>query len=222
MTKPKRVLCYGDSNTWGFSPKDGHRMDERWTRLLAAKNPELEVLEEGLNSRNAVCKDAHMPEKCGFDSFKMMLMSHKPLDLIILMLGTNDLKVTYHCSAKYIAQGLREYIRTWMNPTLYEDTPRPQLLILAPILLGDGLPEKEGVSGNFDARSLEQSEHLAEEIRKICDEYPVAFFDASLYAKASELDSLHMDEANHQQLAEALSIKVRDLLSDSLPETVEN
>ena len=100
-------------------------MDHRWTRLLnTAGTLDAEILEEGLNSRNAVCRDHHMPEKCGYDAWKMMLLSHKPLDAVVLMLGTNDLKSTYHCSARYIANGLREYVREWMNPTLYEGNSR--------------------------------------------------------------------------------------------------
>lgn len=215
----KRILCYGDSNTWGFSPVDGHRMKERWTRCLMEALPEAEILEEGLNGRNAVCKDPHLPEKCGFDSFKMMLMSHKPLDLVILMLGTNDLKAAYHCSALYIAHGLREYIRTWMNPTLYEDSQKPKLLVVAPVELGKNLVLLEGEGGGFDENSLKQSACLAGRIQADCEGYSVTFFDASKAAEASEEDGLHMNEENHRKLAEALLPVIESLLDQEKEKT---
>lgn len=210
----KRVLCMGDSNTWGFSPVDGHRMDGRWTRNLSSEELPLEIIEEGLNSRNAICKDNHMPEKCGFDMFKMMLMSHKPLDAVVLMLGTNDLKACYSSTAKSIAYGLREYIRTWMNPTLYEGFKQPKLLVIAPIELHETLPDLEGPGGNFDQRSLEQSKLLADEIKTVCDAYPVEFLDASKVAKASTIDGLHMDEDNHALLAKAVQEKLSEMLAE--------
>lgn len=212
MTK-KRILCFGDSNTWGFSPEDGHRMDQRWTRRLNPAGFETEILEEGLNSRNAVCRDPHMPEKCGYDSWKMMLMSHKPLDAVILMLGTNDLKSTYHCSARYIANGLREYVREWMNPTLYEGTAQPALLVVSPILLSGKLPELEGEGGGFNEYSRKQSLLLWDEVKASLAPYPVTLLNAADFARASDLDGLHMDEDNHAKLAAAISRTLENMLA---------
>ena len=210
LTK-KRILCFGDSNTWGFSPADGHRQEKRWTRSL---DLDAEILEEGLNSRNAMCKDPHMPEKCGFDAWKMMLMSHKPLDAVVLMLGTNDLKSTYHCSARYIANGLLEYVREWMDPTLYEGFTQPKLLVVCPILLGENLPELEGEGGGFDAYSLQQSRLLTREIHQALEPYPVTILDAQDYAAASSLDGLLMDAENHRKLAAAISGSLRRMLEE--------
>lgn len=206
-----RILCYGDSNTWGFCPEDGHRMDGRWTRRLDLPF-EAEVLEEGLNSRNAVCKDPHQPEKCGFDMWKMMLLSHKPLDVVVLMLGTNDLKSTYHCSARYIANGIREYVREWMNPTLYEGFHQPQLLVVTPLLLRDHLPLLEGEGGGFNEYSVAQSKLLAQEVHKALTPYPVEIMDAADFASASDADGLHMTESEHGKLAAAISKKITDMV----------
>lgn len=106
----KRILCFGDSNTWGYCPYEYRRMDERWTRHLDGGLDELEVIEEGLSGRNAVCIDTFQPEKSGFKDFKTAILTHHPLDLIILMLGTNDLKSSYHSSARFIANGIRQYV----------------------------------------------------------------------------------------------------------------
>ncbi|WP_242324101.1 GDSL-type esterase/lipase family protein [Faecalibaculum rodentium] len=212
----KRILCFGDSNTWGFSPADGQRMDHRWTRLLnTAGTLDAEILEEGLNSRNAVCRDHHMPEKCGYDAWKMMMLSHKPLDAVVLMLGTNDLKSTYHCSARYIANGLREYVREWMNPTLYEGTKQPRLLVVSPILLGDNLADLEGEGGGFNRYSMEQSRLLWEELQAALAPYPVTLLNAADFAEASSLDGLHMDKENHARLAAAIGSTLQEMLADS-------
>ena len=210
MNAEKRILCFGDSNTWGFSPVDGHRMTCRWTRLLDLPF-EAEILEEGLNSRNAVVKDSHQPEKCGFDMWKMMLLSHKPLDMVVLMLGTNDLKSTYHCSARYIANGIREYVREWMNPTLYEGASQPQLLVITPLLLRDHLPALEGEGGTFNEYSVVQSKLLAKEIHNALKPYPVHVMDAADYAMASDEDGLHMTEDNHRKLAAGISEHITEM-----------
>lgn len=207
----KRILCFGDSNTWGFSPFEYRRMDGRWTRSLDLNPEKIEVIEEGLSGRNAVCIDTFQPEKSGFKDFKTAILSHHPLDLIILMLGTNDLKSSYHSSARFIANGLRQYVREYMNPTLFEGMPTPKLLVVSPILLREHLPALQGPGGTFDAYSVEQSRLLADEIKAAIEPYPVEFLDASRYAKASDTDGIHMDEDNHRRLAQAISEKIRQI-----------
>ena len=207
----KHILCFGDSNTWGYSPDDGTRMPERFTRLLA-RHDGWEIIEEGLNSRNAVNRDPHMTWKYGFDAWKMSLMSHKPLDAIVLMLGTNDLKSNYHCSAKYIASGLREYVREWMNPTLYEGTKKPELVVVSPILLGSRLPELEGPGGNLNEYSVEQSRLLYDQLVAALAPYPVTILNAADYASPSETDQLHMRPDQHKRLANALEKHLETIL----------
>lgn len=209
----KRILCYGDSNTWGFSPFDGHRQEKRWTRSLNLDNAE--IIEEGLNSRTAAGYDVFQPHKCGYPDFIRALQSHQPLDLIVLMLGTNDLKACYHYPAVQIANALRAFVREWQNPSLWEAYPRPELLIVAPIHLSDNLAQLEGTGGGFDAYSLEQSHLLAGAIEKAIEPYPVHFLNGSKYAVASKVDGLHMDEENHQKLACAITQKIGEILLDS-------
>lgn len=212
--KKKRILCYGDSNTWGFSPADYRRMDERWTRNLGFDPDSAEIIEEGLNGRNAVCMDTFLPERCGFHDFRRALKTHQPLDLIILMLGTNDLKSTYHCSAQYIANGIRQYVREYLNPALFEGTKVPELLVVSPILLDESLPELNGFGGDFDEYSVAQSKLLADKIREAIKPYPVHFMNAAEFASPSKIDGLHMDEKNHGLLAEAIRNKIQEIIPD--------
>ena len=111
-----RILCIGDSNTWGYHPGVGLRHEKRWTRLLKDWFPEDEIIEEGLCGRTAVSMDFAKRERCGIDSLKPILMTHKPVDLVIIMLGTNDLKTVFHTNAKHIASGIKEYINIIKNP----------------------------------------------------------------------------------------------------------
>lgn len=207
-----RILCFGDSNTWGYMPGAGTRIPGRWTRVLKEQLPEAEILEEGLNGRNSIHRDVFVPEKCGFDTFKTLLMSHKPLDLVIVMLGTNDLKRMYHTSAYYLAKGMEAYIETLKNPALWKDTPMPKMLVVSPILIGDGIVKDP--RENFDEESAAESRKLARFYQEMAESHGVNFLDAALYAEPSRIDHLHMDPENHRKLGLAVAEKVRRLFSE--------
>jgi len=205
-----RILCIGDSNTWGYNPENGLRHTKRWTRILQELLPDDEIIEEGLNGRTFVFEDPVCKERCGIDALSMLLMTHQPIDLVIVMLGTNDLKTMFHAKAKTIAKGARSFIRIIKNPYLYK-YPVPQILMISPIFLHDEIAEREGICGDFDHESLLQSHHLGEEIEKICKEYEVHYLNAANYAKASPVDCIHMNEENHQKLASAIYNKIQKL-----------
>ena len=93
-----RILCIGDSNTWGYDPVDGFRHKNRWTRVLAGLMPEHEIIEEGLNGRTILSIDPYMPERCLIHNLKLILMSHKPVDMVVFMVGSNELASGYGSS----------------------------------------------------------------------------------------------------------------------------
>lgn len=92
----------------------------RWPKVLAQQFPQDEIIEEGLNGRTLVHEDPYGKGRCGSAVLEMLLRTHQPLDLIIMMLGTNDLKTMYHLNAEMIAKGVRENIKIMQNPFLYE------------------------------------------------------------------------------------------------------
>ena len=117
-----RILCYGDSNTWGYiSGSDHQRYEEkeRWPRVLAnLLGGSFEVIEEGLNSRTLISNDPRVGKegKNGYEYLIPCLDTHDPIDLVILMLGTNELKKSYNRSAKEIGDLLEEYfVKTILN-----------------------------------------------------------------------------------------------------------
>ncbi len=209
-----RILCIGDSNTWGYNAQNCLRFEARWTRVLQNLLKKDEIIEEGLNGRTFAFVDPFCKERCGLDILPSILRSQDPIDLVIVMLGTNDLKVLFHAHAKGIAKGARNFIREIQNP-IYYNYPIPKLLMVSPILIGENIVEKQGPYGDFDLCSLEQSKGLAQEIKAVCDTYSCAFMDASKYAQASDFDCIHMDEENHYKLALAMKNKIEELRGEN-------
>lgn len=196
------ILCFGDSNTYGYKPDGTGRFDEniRWTSLLQKKlGTDHRIIEEGLCGRTTVFSDELREGRRGLDTIGITVESHNPVDLLILMLGTNDCKTRYNASAAIIAKGLEQtIIKARKNAS--QDF---ELLIISPIHLGKGVGE-EGFDPEFDERSELVSKHLAAEYKKIALQYQATFLDASNVAVPSETDREHLDESGHTALAEAI------------------
>lgn len=196
------ILCFGDSNTYGYKPDGTGRFDEntRWTSLLQKKlGTDHRIIEEGLCGRTTVFSDELREGRRGFDTIGITVESHNPVDLLILMLGTNDCKTRYNASAALIAKGLEQVI-TKAKKNASQDF---ELLIISPIHLGKGVGE-EGFDPEFDEHSELVSKHLAHEYKKIAVQYHATFLDASTVAVPSETDREHLDESGHAALAEAI------------------
>ena len=203
-----RILCIGDSNTWGYVPALGTRRENRWTKILAAAMPEHEIIEEGYSGRTLLAPDYENRQRCGLDYLKMLLMSHKPVDCVVVMLGTNDLKRMYGFTAGYLARGMQEYLRVILNPYQWEGFSVPKVLVVSPILLGEDLPRREGPYGIWDENSVLQARGLAGAIAPICTQYGAEFLDAAQFAQPSEVDCIHMDQENHARQAQVIFEKL--------------
>lgn len=205
----KNILCYGDSNTFGHNPiTHGGRIpfDERWTGILSrALWPEARIIEEGLCSRTTVLDDPFHEDVNGLKGLGTAIRSAKPLDLVILMLGTNDLKIHFNMPASQIARGVGLLIDRTRTLTDAE------ILVISPILLGNGIADSE-FGGAFDGSSLGKSHLLGKEIGKVALLKGVHYMAAEDHASPSEEDSLHMTPAEHRKLASAIEEKVRSIL----------
>lgn len=206
-----RILCIGDSNTWGYDPENGWRHENRWTKVLGKRMPEHEIVEEGMNGRTLLSVDPFMKERCGITGLKMLLMSHKPIDYVIVMLGTNELKTSFECSAAYVAKGIEEFIKVIKDKELWERFHVPKLLVVSPVLIREELIVNGDVFGGYDEKSVIESKKTAGEIESVCQKYGVDFLDAAKVAKASLVDNIHMDEENHEKLAVAIDRKLREM-----------
>ena len=201
----KSILCFGDSNTYGVNPENNGRFDrtERWTgRLQSLLGPDYYVIEEGYKGRTTCFADDSDPFRSGIKVLDLIMKTHSPLNLVIVMLGTNDFKTQFNMTAKVSAHALKKIVEKIKSYGA-------QVLIVSPIMLGSDIE-----NSNF----WELDRHSAEEIKKTPDFYSrvasltgSAFFDASTVASTGP-DSLHMNAQGHKALAAALYEQVKTIL----------
>lgn len=209
----KRILCYGDSNTWGAIPNESERYpdDVRWTGVLQNElGNTYKVIEEGYNGRTTVHDDPIEGRLSGVTYFKPCMESQLPLDLIIIMLGTNDLKTRFNVNPKAIASGLHRY-KDILNNAPKVGT-KPQVLVVAPILMDPSYKDHAIFHDMFGEDAVERSQGFAEAYKEVADEIEAHYFNAAECAKASEREGLHMEPDSHEKLGKALAKKVREIL----------
>lgn len=198
MKNKLRVLCYGDSNTWGYIPEKESRYtkDIRWSGRLSAYK-ELEVVEEGLNGRTTVFSDNLEPFRNGLEYAAPCVMSHFPLDLIIIMLGTNDAKCRYHISATEIRYGMEELLIR-MQEYCSRNNESPEFLIISPpsIQVCDDV--------EFDHSSELKIQQLEDEYQQMAKEFHCMYLKASDFVRDTGNDGIHFTEMGHQNLAQAI------------------
>lgn len=203
----KHILCFGDSNTHGFIPYGGRYDDNtRWTRLLANNlGNDYLVIEEGLNSRTTSLEDPFSPYKNAMDYIVPCLKTHEPLDLILVMLGSNDMKSYFSPSVDKIAAGIRGLLDVML------ENSEAQILLVSPIFLGDNMKESP-FADTFSDEAIGISHKLGAAYEQIAREYKIHFIDAATIAEPSPKDSLHLEPEGHRQLAEAFTKKILEIL----------
>lgn len=206
----KNILCFGDSNTHGFIAGAGGRYDEhiRWTRLLQKRlGNTCYVIEEGLNGRTTVFDDPIQKFMNGSEYLEMCIATHRPLDLVILMLGTNDTKERYHAGPVEIARGMETLVRMLRNPDIYHN----HVLIISPIHISEDILKSEYCESFQGLEGREKSLRLAEEYKRLAKEYNCFFMDAADYAVADAADAIHLDVKGHAALAEGIYQKIMEM-----------
>lgn len=207
----KKILCYGDSNTYGHNPADCSRLDGRWTRFLAQTLGDgYEIIEEGLCGRTTVFDDSYDSGLNGRDLLEPIIKTHKPLDLIIIMLGTNDLQLQFSQNAFGVARGVETLVKIAKNPLIYGEKI-PEILVVSPILIDEAIGNSFFADIYGVQRAVDISKQLAPRIETIAKQYGAHFMDAAKYANASALDGVHMDSENHQKLARAFADKIKEI-----------
>ena len=211
----RTIVCFGDSNTHGADPVDGTRLprDARWPGVMRAQLGDgYEVIEEALSGRTTVWDSPLAPGRNGRDYLLPCLWSHEPVDLVIIMLGTNDLKRVHGVTANEIASGAAVLVdlarQSLAGPG---DTP-PAVMLVAPVPLNEPTDRSE-VWGFGAAR--EESHRLADRFAVVAKDRGVPFFDAGSVAEVSPLDGVHLDAEAHRALGTALAPLVRETLGAS-------
>lgn len=213
----KNILCFGDSNTWGFIPESiiesfprRHPHDVRWTGLLARELGEgFKVIEEGQNGRTTVHDDPFALVRNAKAVLPAILESHKPLDLVVLMLGTNDLKNVFGVSPSEIAVGVKVLAQTILTSDAGLSAKPPRLLLMCPPTVGplSHLPDLEAKLTDAQARSQQLPKHY----EAVAAALGCAYLNTQEIIAPSPVDGIHLDAAAHQKLGQAVAAKIKAL-----------
>ena len=200
----KKILCFGDSNTFGYIPVSGERYDEntRWTGILKQKLlPDYKVIEAGCNNRNGFIES-----NCGdeFTGFKVLptYLSEKP-DIVVLAIGINDAQKFYRPSTEDMKKGLVSMSQSVI------DSGAKLVIVSPPVLNEDVL--KGNFSVQFDEISVELSKQLPDIYKDVANSLNSLYIDLNEYVSVSPLDGLHYSQESHKKIADIIYNKISSL-----------
>lgn len=209
----KAVLCYGDSLTWGYNAEgpSRHAYADRWPSVLQAELGSMaNVIADGLNGRTTAFDD-HLAgeDRNGARTLPVVLGTHSPLDLAIIMLGANDMKPWIHGNAFVSKNGMARLAQIVRTHPYQLDAPAPKLLIVSPPAVSrtDNVEFSQAFAGGNEA-----SRHLATHYATLAEEVGCHFFDAGTVARTTPLDGVHLDAENTRAIGKALAPLVRRIL----------
>jgi lysophospholipase L1-like esterase len=206
----KTILCYGDSNTWGCIPDDSDEPaqrfgpSERWPGVLRhTLGDGYGVVEEGLNGRTTIWDDPLEPYRNGREFLMPCLLSHHPLDLVVVLLGTNDLARS-DVTARDIAAGAGMLVDDIVGSGCGHDGGSPRVLLICPPPLGR--------LGDEFRDATEKALELAPHYAAVADARSCAFLDAGAHITSSDVDGIHLEADQHERLGRVVAERARELL----------
>lgn len=211
----KRILCFGDSLTWGFIPGSGERYDEtkRWTKLLQKKlGNHYEIIENGISGRVSSYDHGRNPYQCGRTGLGFALCESAPLDMVILMLGTNDLEFY---SPESIGVGIDELVRNIQNANGIYRVPSPifkktpNILVIVPPFIKEEIDEISPYNSVYGkAKSMKRFPAI---YKSVCDSRKIYYMDSNEFIETSIKDCIHIDDENSKKLADAIYNKIKEI-----------
>ncbi len=215
----RRIMCFGDSLTWGWvpviegAPTTRYPAEVRWTGVLRAELGEgFVVIEEGLSARTTMLSDPTDPRLDGSAYLPSALASHLPLDLVILMLGTNDTKAYFHRTPFEIVAGMSKLVGQVLGSaggvgTIY---PAPQVLVVAPPPL---TPMPHAYFQSLFGGAHEKSAQFGKLYGDLADFMKVHFLDAGKVISTDGVDGIHFTKDNNRDLGKAIAAKISDIFA---------
>ncbi len=212
----KTIVCFGDSNTWGYMPgTDALRFapDVRWPGVMrAALGDGFTVIESALNGRTTVFDDPLMVDRNGRRHLPTVLETHAPIDLLIIALGVNDLKQYFNLRADDIAAGAGVLAQLALDsdagPQVDGGRTSPGVALVCPVR---PVAAREAFGHKFDG-AVERSADMPRAFAEVAQTLGVPWFDAGAVAKADDLDGVHLDADAHAALGRAMAEFVRGVL----------
>mgnify|MGYP001308439636 FL=1 len=212
------ILCFGDSNTWGYNPVDGSRYNfaTRWPGALQKiiGSNKYHIIEEGLNGRTTAHNETERPIRSGLDILPVLLETHRPLDWAIVMLGTNDLKTHFNSSAEEIAANVGALCDVIIQSDCLAEH-QPQLLVCAPTSANEAsrqLPE-------WFVGASETARNLPERIKREAHKRGILFLDVAGLLDHDFADSLHWTPAQHLIVGKAIAAVVEGQTMANTPKS---
>lgn len=211
----QHVLVYSDSLSWGIIPMTRKRLpfDQRWPGVmeiaLCSAGRKVRVVEDCLNGRRTAFDDPFKPGRNGLVGLARRIEIHSPLELVILMLGTNDFQSVHDYNVWHSSQGIAALVTAIGTAPIEPGMPAPQVLVVAPPPIqtpkGPIAPKFEGGESKCVG--------LASAYKKVCGEINCHFFDAGKVITSSNVDGVHLDAEQHLVFGRALSLVVEPLLT---------
>ena len=208
----KRILCFGDSNTWGYIPNTKYLRfseDIRFTRILQSLlGNDYEVIEEGLNSRTLISKDPRPKKEFreGYTHIIPCLDTHDPIDIVVLMLGTNELKEMYNITPTEIGSLLeKHFVKVILARKSQFQDSYPKLIIISPPLVDESKTDLD----KFYVGAEERSKHLAKVYSDIAERNNCSFIAGSSLLVGD--DGVHLLEQSHKELAKLIFEKIQNI-----------
>jgi lysophospholipase L1-like esterase len=210
----KTILAYGDSLTFGANPVSGgprHDYDDRWPTVLEqGLGGKARVIAEGLGGRTTVFDDfSNIADRNGARVLPTLLESHQPLDLVIIMLGTNDIKLSLNGTAFAAAMGMKRLVQIVQKHPYENRGTAPQVVLVAPPLTV--VPDGQSEHPLFSPRSGDDK-LFDFYYRRVADEMGVGYFNAATVAVADRADGIHLDAANTRAIGAGLVPLVTQML----------
>ena len=196
----KKIICYGDSNTFGYNPKDNLRFDEntRWTSVLQKNlGAEYKVINEGMCDRTGFVTNPKGFEFSAQMHFSKLISELETIDLLIIWLGTNDLQFQYDISLDVIEKGLENLIKIGQEKA-------KNIIIIPPVILSEKVLEGF-FNYQFDKNSVEKSRKVGNTFRNLANIYHCEYLDINKFTVPSDIDGLHYDENSHKLIGQKLT-----------------
>lgn len=216
-TPKKHILCYGDSNTWGYVPAgEGARFPSnvRWPGVLSKLlRTNYRITEEGLNGRTTVWDDPYSPgiERSGLKIIGTVLDSHKPLDLVIIFLGTNDLKTRFASTAEDIAAGVEQLAIAAHKPSVGPGEGKPPaVLVIAP----PSIWEVATFFGPIFKGGREKSQSLREAFRQMQKRTGVPLLYAEDFVQSDPSDGIHLSAESHGIIGQEVAKRILEWFNE--------